>query len=253
MAEAADQEARVKRSWAAPGGLHDALIKLLKIVLPAGVGVLLAYLLLSPLSKNREISFLLDKNKVDVAGERLKVQSAQYRGLDNQGRPFTIDADRALQATSREPVVDIAGERLKVQAAQYRGLDNQGRPFTIDAEKALQATSREPVVDIDGMAASILLADGPARIAAPKGRYDMDAQKVDVLGPILITAADGYRLQTRDVELDLNKHSLSSDKGVEGKMPLGRFSADQMQADLPSRRVVLSGRARLHIVQGALR
>ena len=202
----------MKRSWAAPGGLHDGLIKLLKIVLPAAVGVLLAYLLLSPLSKNREISFLLDKNKVDVAGERLKVQSAQYRGLDNQGRPFTIDAD-----------------------------------------KALQATSRDPVVDIDGMAASILLADGPARIAAPRGRYDMDAQKVDVLGPILITAADGYRLQTRDVELDLNKHSLASDKGVAGQMPLGRFSADEMQADLPSRKVVLTGRARLHIVQGAVR
>ena len=212
MAEAADGERRKKRSWAAPGGLHDVLVRLLKILLPAGVGVLLAYLLLSPLSKNREISFLLDKNKVDVAGERLKVQSAQYRGLDNQGRPFTIDAERALQATSAKPVVDI-----------------------------------------DGMAASIALADGPARIQATKGRYDMDAQKVDVLGPILITAADGYRLETRDVQVDLNNHSLASNKGVQGKMALGSFTADELRADLPSRRVVLSGRARLHIVQGALR
>jgi lipopolysaccharide export system protein LptC len=212
MTETPDQERRVKRSWAAPGGLHDVLVKLLKILLPAGVGVLLAYLLLSPLSKNREISFLLDKNKVDVAGERLKVQSARYRGLDNQGRAFTIDAD-----------------------------------------KALQATSAEPVVDIDGMAASIQLSDGPARIQAPKGRYNMDAQKVDVLGPILITAPDGYRLETRDVQVDLNTHRLGSNKGVEGRMPLGRFSADQLSADLPSRRVVLSGRARLHIEQGAVR
>ncbi|TFI58929.1 LPS export ABC transporter periplasmic protein LptC [Sphingomonas parva] len=212
MTEAADPERRVKRSWAAPGGLHDVVVKLLKVLLPAGVGVLLAYLLLSPLSKNREISFLLDKNKVDVAGERLKVQSAQYRGQDNQGRPFTINAD-----------------------------------------KALQATSSEPVVDIDGMAASIQLADGPARIQAPKGRYDMDAQKVDVLGPILITAADGYRLETSDVLVDLNTHRLGSSKGVEGQMPLGRFTAQEMTADLPSRKVVLSGRARLHIEQGALR
>jgi lipopolysaccharide export system protein LptC len=212
MAEPADQTPRVKRSWAAPGGAHDILVKLLKVVLPAGVGVLLAYLLLSPLSKNREISFLLDKNKVDVAGERLKVQSAQYRGLDNQGRAFTINAD-----------------------------------------KALQATSAEPVVDIDGMSAGIELADGPARIEAPKARYDMDAQQVDVLGPIMITAADGYRLETRDVAVDLNRHSVGSDKGVEGRMPLGRFTAREMRADLPSRTVVLSGRARLHIVQGAVR
>jgi len=212
MSDSAEQQPVVKRSWAAPGGLHDVLVKALKILLPAAVGVLLAYLLLSPLSKDREISFLLDKNKVDVAGERLKVQSAQYRGQDNKGRPFTIDAARALQATSKEPVVDI-----------------------------------------DGMSAGILLADGPAKIQAPKARYDMDAQKVDVLGPILITAADGYRLETRDVAVDLNKHAVASDRGVEGRMPLGRFTAGEMQADLPSRTVVLTGRARLHIVQGGLR
>ena len=212
MPEAGDQQKVVKRSWAAPGGLHDVLVKALKVLLPAGIGVLLAYLLLSPLSKDREISFLLDKNKVDVAGERLKVQSAQYRGQDDQGRPFTINANRALQATSKDPFVDI-----------------------------------------DGMSAGIQLSDGPARIAAPKARYHMDAQKVDVLGPILVTAADGYRLETRDVTVDLNSHKLASDRGVAGRMPLGRFTADEMQADLPSRKVVLSGRARLHIVQGALR
>jgi lipopolysaccharide export system protein LptC len=36
-------------------------------------------------------------------------------------------------------------------------------------------------------------------------------------------------------------------------MPLGRFSADKLEADLQSRNVKLTGRARLHIVQGGLR
>ena len=203
---------RAARRWARPGGAHDWLVRALKILLPAGVGVLLAYLLLSPLSKNREISFLLDKNKVDVAQERLKVQQAQYRGQDNKGRAFTIDADRALQPSSSDPVVQI-----------------------------------------EGMAAKIQLDDGPASLAAKNGRYDMDKQTVDVLGPILFTAADGYRLETRDVAVDLNKNRLESGEGVEGKMPLGRFTAGKMEVDLPSRKVVLTGRARLHIVQGALK
>ncbi|HEY7809503.1 MAG TPA: LPS export ABC transporter periplasmic protein LptC [Allosphingosinicella sp.] len=198
--------------WARPGGAHDWLVKALKVLLPAGVGVLLAYLLLSPLSKDREISFLLDKNKVDVAKERLKVQQAQYRGQDNKGRAFTIDAERALQPSSADPVVQI-----------------------------------------EGMAAKIALEDGPASLAAENGRYDMNKQTVDVLGPILFTAADGYRLETRDVAVDLNKSRLASGNGVEGSMPLGRFTAGKMEVDLPSRNVVLTGRARLHIVQGALR
>jgi lipopolysaccharide export system protein LptC len=167
---------------------------------------------LSPLSREKEISFLLDKSKVDVARERLKVQSAQYRGVDNEGRPFTIEAKQAVQATSTEPVVDITG-----------------------------------------MAARIQLADGPASLRADRARYNMETQKVDVMGPILFDAADGYRLETRDVSVNLNNRTLASGGRVEGKMPLGRFSAGAMSVDLPSRKVVLSGRARLHIVQGGLR
>ena len=212
MSELAERDRVVKRGWAAPGGVHDFLIKGMKLLLPAGVGVMLAYLLLSPLSRKAEISFRLDKKEVEVAPERLKIQSAQYRGTDNKGRPFVIDTASAVQATSREPVVDIGG-----------------------------------------MAARIMLAEGVATVRAPRGRYDMEAQKVDVVGPILITTADGYRLETRDVAFDLNNQTLAGDKGVEGRMPLGRFSAQRMRVDLQDRRVSLSGRARLHIDQGGLR
>ena len=212
MSELADGRRAAKRGWAAPGGAHDWLMRFLKIVLPAGVGLLLAYLLLSPLSKEKEISFLLDKNKVDVARERLKLQAAEYRGLDDKGRAFTI------------------------QAAQ-----------------AVQAKSSVPVVDIGGMAARIQLDEGPATITADRAKYNMETQQVDVLGPILFTAADGYRLETRDVALDLNKHVAVSGGGVEGRMRLGRFTAGGMTVDLPQRRVVLTGRPRLHIVQGAIR
>jgi lipopolysaccharide export system protein LptC len=212
LSELADRERAVKRSWAAPGGFHDILIRLLKYALPAAVGVLLAYLLLSPLSKNKEMSFLLDKNKVAVARERLKVQSAQYRGLDDEGRPFTIDAARAVQATSSQPLVEISG-----------------------------------------MAARIQLAEGPATFRAERGRYNMESQEVDIIGPLLFAGADGYRLETRDVSVNLAGHTIASGRAVEGKMPLGHFSAQRMQVDLAKRTVSLNGRARLHIDQGGLR
>jgi lipopolysaccharide export system protein LptC len=212
MSELTEGRRKAKRGWAAPGGAHDWLMRFLKIVLPAGVGLLLAYLLLSPLSKEKEISFLLDKNKVDQARERLKMQSAEYRGLDDKGRAFSIKAAHAVQAKSSVPVVDIGG-----------------------------------------MSARIQLDDGPATITADRAKYNMDTQKVDVLGPILFRAADGYSLETRDVALDLNKHIAVSGGGVEGRMRLGRFTAGGMMVDLPQRRVVLTGRPRLHIEQGGLR
>jgi lipopolysaccharide export system protein LptC len=207
-----DARRPAKRSWARPGGAHDRLIRVLKIALPLAVGLLLAYVFLSPLSKNKEVSFLLDKNKVEVAKERMKVQSAQYRGLDNKGRPFIVNADRALQPSSTDPVVQITG-----------------------------------------MSAQIALADGPGRVTAERGRYNLDNQKVDVLGPIEVTASQGYRLQTRDVTMDFNTKKIAGRNGVEGQMPLGHFSAGELDADLHERTVRLGGRARLHIVQGALK
>jgi lipopolysaccharide export system protein LptC len=141
---------------------------------------------------------------------------------------------------------------MRVESAQYRGQDGRGRPFVLNARSALQQSSAVPVVEVRDMSAQILLDNGPARLVALRARYDMETDQVDVRGPILFTAADGYRLATRDVIVDLRRRRLSSRGPVDGQMPLGRFSAGRLEVDLPERRAVLSNRARLHIVQGGV-
>ena len=64
MSIEADTERRQKRGWARPGGSHDKLVRTLKIVLPALIGVVLAFLFFAPLEEKQEVSFVLDKNKV---------------------------------------------------------------------------------------------------------------------------------------------------------------------------------------------
>jgi len=81
----------------------------------------------------------------------------------------------------------------------------------------------------------------------------MDRDHVNVIGPLTFTAADGYRMQTRDVNVDMRARTMQSRGAVDGQMPLGHFTAGQMHVDLPNRTVVLTGRPRLHIVQGGLR
>jgi len=212
MSELAERERVVRRGWAAPGGSHDRVVKLLKLALPALIGVVLAFLFFAPLEEKQEVSFLLDKNKVDTAEER-----------------------------------------LKVSAAQYRGLDDAGRPFILEARAALQANSQTEVVEISGLAASIELESGPAGFRANRARYNMENDHVNVVGPIIFTASDGYRMTTRDVIVNMRNRTMVSRGPVEGQIPLGRFSADQLRVNLPDRRVDLTGRARLHIVQGGLR
>jgi len=100
------------------------------------------------------------------------------------------------------------------------------------------------------MRAQITLENGPAELLARQARYDMERDQVDVQGPILFSSADGYRLGTRDVTVDLRQRRMASRGPVEGRMPLGHFTAGRLEVDLPERRAVLTGRAQVHIVQG---
>src|SRR3954463_16608620 len=92
-----------------PGSAHHRLIRWSKVVLPSAVGVLVAVLMLAPLDKQGDVSFILDKKKVENAPERMRVETARYVGADNKGQKFSITAQSAIQRTSDVPIVDIEG------------------------------------------------------------------------------------------------------------------------------------------------
>lgn len=149
--------------------------------------------------------------------------------------------------------IAITHNRLSVSEAVYRGADEAGQPFVVSAGSVAQRSAAEPLVRMADMTARISLSSGPARLIAERGRYDIVAETLSVDGPVSVSGAGSYRLATRDVDVDLNDRSLASRGPVTGSMALGRFSADRLVADLEARKVILLGRARLHINQGALR
>jgi len=212
MSEATGRNRDVQQRWAIPGSAHDRLVRWSKIGLPSAVGVLIAVLMLAPLDKKGDVSFILDKKKVENAPERMRVEAARYTGTDNKGQIFVMTANRAIQRSS-----DV------------------------------------PLVDINGMFARLSLEKGPLLIAANQGRYNIDTQRVAIVGPVKVAGPDGYRLATRDVTVDLKGRNLASGGPVTGQMRLGNFQAGQLRADLGERTVVLDRGARLKIVQGAVR
>jgi lipopolysaccharide export system protein LptC len=212
MAEPQDRERIVKQRWAEPGSAHDRLVRWFKILLPAAAGVILVILAIAPLDRKGDVSFILDKKKVQSAPER-----------------------------------------MRVEAARYTGTDNKGQQFVMTANKALQRSSDTPVVEVGGMFARLTQEQGPLLIAADQGRYNLDTQKVAVVGPVKVTGTDGFTLNTRDVTVDLKQRQLASDGPAEGAMRLGQFRANHIRADLGSHTVVLDGGARLKITQGAVR
>jgi lipopolysaccharide export system protein LptC len=212
MSVKADQQRDVRRHWARPGGSHDLLVRALKNWLPIAVGALTALLATAPFTGGDKVSFVLDKNKVEVAKERMRVTEALYRGEDSKGQPFSLRAGSAVQKSSREPIVDL-----------------------------------------NDMSARILMTEGPAVLSAQKGRYDMDTERMAIEGPVQFEAAGGYRLTTRDVGIDLKTRRMQSAGRVDGRIPIGTFSGDHLEADMAARTVTLNGRASLRIEQNGLK
>jgi lipopolysaccharide export system protein LptC len=149
--------------------------------------------------------------------------------------------------------VDKAAERMRIETARYSGEDNQGNKFEISARRAIQPRSDQPIVNIEGMMARLGLAQGPVTIAANQGRYDLDTHQVDIVGPVRVLGPDDYRLETRDVAVDIKERTMRSHGPAAGAMRLGQFRAGNLSADLGERKIVLAGGARLKIVQGAVR
>lgn len=108
MTAAANDLADARRLWAMPGSVWDRQVRFLKRVLPvAAAGICLASLLW-PLTARQEFSFILARDRVDMAGERLRMEQPIYRGEDASGRSFSILADYAVQKSSNTPVVELS-------------------------------------------------------------------------------------------------------------------------------------------------
>lgn len=149
--------------------------------------------------------------------------------------------------------VSVIDERLSVDNAMYRGRDDAGRPFSITAGEAVQRSSAEGKVRMDDLLAQLLLDDGPARLSAEGGIYDINEEVVDVEGTMRVRTADGYAISASGVQFDLETRAMSGSDGVEGTMPAGNFSANTMRADLDARTILLDGNAKLTMVPGKLR
>lgn len=154
------RETTSRQQWAAPGSRHDWMIRFSRIILPSGVGVLAAILILAPLSARGDISFVLAKDSVALAKERMRLTAATYRGEDGKGQPFVLRAGSAVQTSSLDPVVRLGD--LSANIALTDG------PAMLKADAGRYDMNRET-----------LMIDGPISFTAADG-FQLDTRDVAV-------------------------------------------------------------------------
>ena len=198
-----------KNRWAVPGSGHDRLVRLAKIALPSAVGVLIAILAVAPLGKRSDVSFILDKKKVDNASERMRVELARYTGTDDKGQMFTMVANRAIQRSSDVPVVDISGMSARLNLAQGPLLvaANQGR-YNLDTLR----------VNIDGPV-KVVGGDG-YRLATRDVTVDLRHRQLASEGPVAGAMRLG-QFQAGQLHADLGQRTVVLDHGARLKIVQG--------------------------------
>ena len=210
MSDTARRLRSARQIWAAPGSRHDTVVAVLRFVLPAAIGVLAAFLVLSPLATGGDVSFLLAKNNVQVAKQRMKIETARYRGQDSKGRAFELDAHSAVQQSSATPVVDIDG--LKAQIGLADG------PATIDANQGRYDMRQEKVA-----------LDGPIKVRATNGYkldtsdavIDLKTRKLQSQGAVTGQTPQGS-FSANHMSADLQNQSVSLDGNARLRIVPGR-------------------------------
>lgn len=191
MSQQADQICDKRRAIAMPGSSLDKAVKLLAIALPALVGAVAATMLIAPLGPRGEVSFLLDRNKVDTAADRLRVDDAMYRGQDNRGRPFSLTAGEAVQRSASVPVVRLADLTARMQLAEGPAvlLAPAGNYNIEDQHLAIDGTVRFAASDGYRMTIRNVSIDLPSRTvtgeggvegAIPAGTFSANSVRADL-------------------------------------------------------------------------
>jgi lipopolysaccharide export system protein LptC len=209
MSDAATRKQQVKRHWAEPGSRHDALIKAVKFGLPIVIVVLVLLLAIAPFERRGDVSFILDKNEVEKARERMRLEKARYSGEDNKGQKFLIIADRAVQPSSDVPIVLIQG--MKARLEMERG------PLSIAALKGRYDLDQE-----------LVTVDGPIRVVGADG-YSMQTRDVTVDLDRRTMRSSGAvsgqlplgRFEAGSLTADLDERTVRLDGGVRLKIEQG--------------------------------
>lgn len=211
MADAALLHPRRERPrWAAPHSAHDKIIATLRIVLPIGIGVLTAFLVMAPLSHNAEVSFVLDKNRVAVAHERMKIQSATYRGADQQGRAFALNAGSGVQRTSQDRVVQL--QQLNAELQTDTG------PARIVADRGLYNMDNQQVTV--GSPVRFTAPDG-YRLDASQATIDLETRRMQSGGSVTGTVPQG-NFSASSMSADLENRSIRLDGNARLRIVPGR-------------------------------
>ncbi|MBK1667921.1 LPS export ABC transporter periplasmic protein LptC [Rhodovibrio sodomensis] len=192
---------------------HSLLVGTLKVMLPALAAAIVLVLIAWPQLVPDKRDFRLSVS--DLASEEvdnLTMVNPRYRSRDEENRPFTVVADRALQESSGASEVKL---------------------FAPQADMTLQ----------DGSWVTV---------SADRGLYHRKREYLELRKDVHLFHDRGFQFQTRKADVDLQAGTAHSNTPVTGHGPEGQIDAQGFRILDKGARIILTGKSQMTIRESAL-
>jgi len=188
---------------------YSRFVTIMKRALPLAAAALVAAVLVYAIQPRQERSarVAMTFQRLGIVNDDLAMLKPRLTGADDQGDPYVVTADEAVQ----------------------------------DKSNSKRATLRNVQGDVtlrDGTWISAI---------APRGLLDAKARRLVLQGPIAVYFDSGYELHTASADVDMRDAMIVGKDAVNGQGPFGIFRADRFRLDRRSRQVFLSGNVHMSI------
>jgi lipopolysaccharide export system protein LptC len=198
-----------RRATAREAERYSRFVTIMKRALPLAAAALVAAVLVYAIQPRQERSarVAMTFQRLGIVNDDLAMLKPRLTGADDQGDPYVVTADEAVQDKS-------------------------------DSKRATLSNVQGDVTLKDGSWISTI---------APRGVLDAKARRLALQGPIAVYSDSGYELHTTSASVDMRNAMIVGNNAVNGQGPFGIFRADRFRLDRHSRQVFLYGNVHMSI------
>ena len=165
--------------------------------------------------------------------------------------PLTSQVNKNFRLTFSSVEKGVVGEMPKMINPHLQGVDSNDQTYNITAKTAIQ-DKMERMILKDINADINLKNDGWVSIKAQDGVFDHAKKQMDLKGNITIFNNEGYEFTTDEAYADMKSDVIYGNTKISGQGPMGNIAADGFSVENKGERIILKGNVKVTIFRDGI-
>lgn len=143
-------------------------------------------------------------------------------------------------------------EAMLMQKPRYVGETENREPYEVVASTAVVDPEAPDEILLDGLDARLARAgDADVQLLASTGIFDRSKSRLHLSGEVELLTEDGYRFETSEARIRLDRGRVDGDRPISGAGPAGTLRADRFKIRKGGDMMRFEGNVRVVVTDGA--